>query len=281
MSSQEFNHLPPTLPPWSLPDWVENLLVIPDWHQNVEFVKNVIKKEKGNFNYILTLGDEFDARGEKGIVGAKETAEFALELQKGEKYGPCSQLLGNHNLGYLESWRVNQKFRSKRELVNKCGGFSKGKSIKINNIYKWENWLGYKLFVYFGGFLFSHAGFHPGYWVGESGNKGDVTVTLGLEDKLNSLYEEFTQSVQLIEAKPHRLFSAGRARGGDSPYGGPLWLDFDEEFEDSPALPPQIVGHTRNVKNKVRKKGRSYCIDGGQSSYALVRRDGSVRFEEV
>jgi hypothetical protein len=64
------------------------------------------------------------------------------------------------------------------------------------------------------------------------------------------------------------LFGAGPGRGGqDAPVGGPLWLDWDQEFVDE--LPfPQLVGHTRG--KTARRKDRSWCLDAAQTCAALV-----------
>jgi len=71
----------------------------------------------------------------------------------------------------------------------------------------------------------------------------------------------------------HPLLGAGPVRGGFHDIGGPLWQDFNEEFEDS--LPfPQIVGHTR--QRKVARKGRSVCIDVCQTACGVLYPDGNV-----
>jgi hypothetical protein len=57
------------------------------------------------------------------------------------------------------------------------------------------------------------------------------------------------------------------------PAGGPLWLDWDAEFEDALEV-PQIVGPTRCAKQT--QKGRSYCIDFAQAAYAIVE-NGNVQ----
>ncbi len=57
------------------------------------------------------------------------------------------------------------------------------------------------------------------------------------------------------------------------PFGGPLWLDWNREFEDALEV-SQIVGHTRCVKQT--QKGRSFCIDLAQAAYAVVE-NGEVQ----
>jgi len=43
---------------------------------------------------------------------------------------------------------------------------------------------------------------------------------------------------------------------------------------------PQVVGHTASPSG-VRQKGKSYCIDGAQTCYALVEKDGAIIMREA
>jgi hypothetical protein len=52
---------------------------------------------------------------------------------------------------------------------------------------------------------------------------------------------------RIYEETENPLFSVGRVRGGTGEVGGPLWLDWDAEFEDNLEV-PQIAGHTRCAK---------------------------------
>ena len=82
----------------------------------------------------------------------------------------------------------------------------------------------------------------------------------------------------LLMFRVHPLLGCGPVRMGNEPVGGLTWLDFNHEFEDT--LPvKQICGHTGG--KTVRRKGRSYCIDGHQSSYALIARDGTATFKSL
>lgn len=63
------------------------------------------------------------------------------------------------------------------------------------------------------------------------------------------------------------VVAVGKARGGSADHGGPIWLDFDEAFEDSREV-PRIVGHTRCPEQT--QKSESCCIDFMQAAYAVV-----------
>ena len=54
------------------------------------------------------------------------------------------------------------------------------------------------------------------------------------------------------------LLAVGYSRGGKSPVGGPLWLDWEEEFNGIPNE-FQIVGHTRGKHPRIHPRG--ICID--------------------
>ncbi len=239
-------------------------IIIPDSHQDIAWVKGILEREKGNYNHIITLGDEFDShKSFPEVAGIKETAQFAISLQEGA-YGPITQIVGNHSLAYMESWAANSKYSHKHHLYNYCGGFTNSKSIEINKIFKWENWRKYQLLCEFGGYLISHAGFHPSFW----------NFYKTKEENLDELWDESDDALRSISIKPSRLFGAGQARGGQLKWGAVCWLDFNEEFEDNAELPPQIVGHTVS-QNTIKQKGRSYCIDGFQNTYIILNKDGN------
>ena len=83
-----------------------------------------------------------------------------------------------------------------------------------------------------------------------------------------------------ISIKPSHLFGCGEARGGQLKAGGPCWLDFLEEFTDNEEIGPQLIGHTQN-HNTIRFKGKSFCIDGGQTTYALLDSSGKIEFKST
>jgi hypothetical protein len=249
----------------------ERVIIIPDWHQDKNFIVQALEKERGNYDHIITLGDEFDShKSTKEVVGIKETARFVLELQSG-LYGKITQLIGNHNLGYMESWSANQKYSHKRHLFNSCSGFTNSKSIEINKILKWENWRKFQLFCEFGEFLISHAGLHPSFW----------NFYKTKEENLDSLWDEADDALRSISIKPSRLFGCGQARGGQLSYGGPCWLDEIEmeEAGNHSEIPPQICGHSSY--DLPRKIGQNYILDCGQTVYALLDKDGNLEIKQV
>jgi len=246
------------------------VLLFSDYHQNIKWVKHILELEKDNYDHIIFAGDEFDTHESTDkISGIKETARFAVDLVNG-KFGPSTCLIGNHLLSYAESWFANSKYSHKHNIINSCSGFTNSKSIEINKIFKWEDYQKYQLFCEFGGYLISHAGFHPSFW----------NFYKTREENLNSLWDESKDSFNSISIKPSRLFGCGEARGGQLKAGGPCWLDFLEEFTDNEEIGPQLIGHTQN-HNTIRFKGKSFCIDGGQTTYALLDSSGKIEFKST
>lgn len=100
----------------------------------------------------------------------------------------------------------------------------------------------FKPFVYVAGYLVTHAGLTKPLW-----------------DKHNLSLDNFEAVItQWSEDVSSPFFQIGRYRGGHAAYGGPLWCDFNAEFDPIPEL-PQIFGHTRG--NGLRTKGNAWCID--------------------
>lgn len=251
-------------------------LLISDIHQDINFFLNVINKEKGNYDHIIFMGDFFDSyKSPPEVYGAKETAKFVKRIISGE-FGNYTLLAGNHDLPYAECWKDNQSYKKKRFIFTSCSGYTNSKSLEINKVLTWDDWKKFQTFSYFGGYLISHAGFHPTFW----------NYYVGIESNLNLLWDSSEKAMSEISIIPNNLFECGQVRGGKSGVGGPFWLDWDYEFVDlsfsekDPISPPQIVGHTTKY-NSIRKKGRSYCIDGHQNTYAILNKDGNIRFGTI
>ncbi len=72
-------------------------------------------------------------------------------------------------------------------------------------------------------------------------------ITRSLWDKhqltLDTVVQRAHEEVQRGQASDW-FFAIGRIRGGFEPIGGPLWCDWDNEFEPVPGV-RQVVGHTR------------------------------------
>lgn len=133
---------------------------------------------------------------------------------------------GNHDTSYAFGYR--------------CSGYDPHTQAYLNENMTEKDWRQFRPFVEVGPFLVSHAGF--------------IDETLHLKDQAQ-------EAVDLaFKGKRHRYWSAGLARGGDAPLGGPTWLDWNFEFEPIDGV-PQIVGHTVQSNNVVGIKAGNYCLD--------------------
>lgn len=253
--------------PWEIKD--ERILVFSDFHQNEAWVKAVLEFESGNFDHIVFLGDAFDSFDEPPQVSSAEQSAIFLKQLLDEKHGKFTYLIGNHDLSYMEaSYQVNKGYTVK-SLFNACGGYTNSKAKKINHAFSREDWSKAQIFCVANGHLLSHAGFRENNW---RPFRND-------EENLDKLWEEGQEALELLPFKPSHFFTIGYGRGGHSEYGGPLWLDWDTEFEDNLPL-PQIVGHSF-CRSTIRQIGHSYCIDGGQTTYCVIHPDGKIDFKSM
>lgn len=245
------------------------VLCIFDIHQNIEWAKAVIELERGNYDHILFGGDFFDSFWEPPRVSSvEETAKFVLEVQAGV-YGPATCLLGNHDLTYLEVWRSTHLNRNPKYVLNYCSGYTNSKANKINKILTWTDWKKFKLFALCNGWLLTHAGLRA----------NNFRPFMDPKKSLDVLEQEFNEAINHVTAFAHHLFAVGMESGGRCAFGGPLWCRPDT-FEDE--LPyPQIFGHTHTGKGHVKQYARCFCIDGGQTTYAIINTDGKVNFKSA
>jgi hypothetical protein len=250
--------------PWEIN--CECALLIPDIHQDIEWAQEVLRREDGQYDRVVFLGDIADShRPQSQIAGIRATARFYRELIE---RSDSTVLLGNHCAPLMESWKDNRQFKKKIPLLHGCSGYTNGKSIEFNKEMTWDHWRKVRLFSLVNGWLLSHAGLNKAFWWHHR----------PAEQNLVRLWLAAEEALTLLPYQMHPFFECGKARRGPAPYGGVLWQDWDCEFTDDLSL-PQIVGHT--PRENVRQKGRSYCIDTGQKSYALIRWDGSVEFKAV
>lgn len=239
------------------------ILVIPDLHEDLDFLKYIIAREDtATFDHVVLLGDYFDGRGELTpclkrlervagtLVGLKEILGDKLHL-----------LCGNHDLPYYalrpvcdeNTGRPNRIISTWLEETN-CE-----RAEVINAVWDEAFWKELEVAVLLDGWLFSHAGVHPEWW--NAAARSSEARARHLKWSWDEAFD------QIFDEPEHPIFAAGVARGGVRPHGGPLWLDFDIEFEDALEV-PQIVGHTSCARQM--QKGRSFCIDLRQAAYGVL-----------
>jgi hypothetical protein len=208
-------------------------IIVGDLHGKIEVAEYWIKN-KAHRNLIF-IGDYLDSFN-RSIEDQYELLEMVLDAA--ENMENVYALMGNHELSYL----MPEKYQAsgyKYELAKK---------IEYLHPRMWEN---LKLWLVNNEFLISHAGFRPEFI-------GNVGYKLTREQKLVAIDEKLKTIPQ------QDFFMIGKSRGGYYPHGGPLWLDWYDEFKNLERV-RQVVGHTARRKT-------------GDNS-GIMRRRGSINID--
>lgn len=258
-------------------------LVIPDLHQDLPWTGRILAAEAGRFDRLVFLGDYFDAQ--RPASNAKQVARMLLGVEA-EVGVPVTFLVGNHDYQYAMLEHVQHPPKETWAVTGGCSGYSASRADDINRVLRGSGfWSRCALATEAGGYLLSHAGVLPHLWpasVAYSGldGRGQVQQVLGVlahvwKDRfVSGLSPAFNGSRAWRRLGPFVSHLPGV--NPDAPPAGLLWCDWHAEFED--ALPlPQIVGHTGPDSGEpaARQKGRSWCLDGQQTTYAVIE-GGSV-----
>lgn len=236
-------------------------LLIFDPHQDVAWMQEILRRESGRVSHVLLGGDFFDTHRSAGIATVEETCRFLARLS--EEWGDrLTVLLGNHDLPYLEARSSLLRGIDPWRLHHACPGYTSEAAKMIADILPANFWEAARLFQVVNGYLVSHAGLCSRFW------RDDLPV----DEALISLAETCAIALERIAEVRLPILGCGRARGGSQLVGGIVWLDFNFEFSDAIPL-PQLFGHTPARKG-ARREGRSWCLDGHQSCWAVVHRDG-------
>ena len=234
-------------------------LLLFDPHEDVRWIQQTLEFEAGNFDRVVLGGDYFDAWFAPDWGGHVEICQLLLELRRrfGER---LTILLGNHDIHYLELRSVFQEGAPFKGANYTCSGFSVYKAKAIHDNLPKDFWQDTRLFTVVHGYLVSHAGVASRFWKGR-----DVSEALA---KLETACAKALANFGTKSA----LLSAGRARKGRRAVGGLTWCDWEKEFQDGVPM-PQIVGHS---PGRLRRRGRSWCVDCHQRVYAIVDAEGLV-----
>lgn len=232
----------------------QTAVLIPDIHQDIEWVDKIITKHKKDNPLFVLMGDLFDARKDN-VATAGETARYIVNLKK-QLNERLVILVGNHDQAYyarylgsinpmLYNWDFNLK--SLEEI-----------SKHIDESFIRSN----QLCVYIHGYLISHAGVIGKHFYNEYTDK-----ILDKEESLNKFFKYCDNEFNIF---PHlsKLLYPGSQRGGPG-LPGLTWCDFDYEFVDE-LIVPQIFGHTSSKEFPHRIKDKSHCIDGKQTIYGIL-----------
>ena len=238
-------------------------LIIPDIHQNHVFLKTVLEREDPNtFSDIVLLGDFIDAKDQLYNHPAALDKTLSLVAQLMEEHEEKIEiLLGNHDVIYYYMQEVGRGSPLARSVLMNYYGLPDREILGICSKEMFQGiWRKVQSATLKHNYLVSHAGVSADFWDPRLDAKQNI---IKLNAHLSRVFD--------IDHEPQPFFRAGYTRGGDMPRGGPLWLDWNLEFEDELPI-PQVVGHTAGTV--WRQKGRSYCLDARQSCYAVIDEEG-------
>jgi len=254
------------------------VLVVPDVHQDLGFLERAVTIAAQEGAALVFLGDYVDATNPqwRSAAALRALANALPEIAESHPHG-CLFLAGNHDVIALQIAlaRASQLLAGQVELPAAVQAARLPDGDYAALLAAWpsaflETW---RLAATCHGFLISHAGVARRFW--------PWTAAADTAGQTEAFIRETTLAwLGWIENETlSPFFAVGPARGGKlSPIGGPLWLDWDEEFVDDLAL-PQLVGHTRG--NEPRRKYRSWCLDARQSCAGLLEPDLGLRVIKV
>lgn len=246
--------------PWAIER--DSVLVLSDAHMDIPWMQAVFAHEQGRFDHIVFNGDLIDSAQIPPFASARKCGEYYREMIESRLF---TVHVGNHELPCMESWSANHMRRHRHQLLHACSGYTHSRSIDFNRALTWDHWMRTRVFSLVNGWLVSHAGFRESFW----------RPLMTESENLAALWRDCETAKERVPFEVGPIMGVGVARGGNERWGGALWNDWKREFEDN--LPhAQIVGHSRG--DSVRQIGRSFNIDTCQKTYAVIARDGSIRF---
>jgi hypothetical protein len=247
-------------------------IVIPDVHQNLNFVKTILFENPDAEKYIF-LGDWFDSHKKNGEISSfKKTCTFlkhlVLEHPLKDRF---VFLVGNHDMCYIAHNNKSGKTSIGSKIIPYwCSGATNSKISTFRRNF-WDCQLyddffikNFKVIYKENNFIFSHAGLDI------SKIPYGSTIENFIEDVAKSAWENFRDFTWKYN---YVISDIGVCRGGWANCGGLLWLDYYREFNASGNIGKQIFGHTSGSEPRVELQGttgESWCIDCNQQYYIKI-----------
>lgn len=243
------------------------VLVVPDVHQDLGFLERAVALASHEGAALVFLGDYVDTidRRWRSEAALRSVANALTEIAETHPHGSLF-LVGNHDVMALQIAysRARQLLAGRTELLAPVHAARQPDSAYTTLLGAWpqtflKTW---RLAAVCHGFLLTHAGVARRFWPWSA-----APDTAGQTHAfIHNSTADWLKWLEKGDESP--LFAVGPARGGRlAPLGGPLWLDWDDEFVDDLAL-PQLVGHTRG--HEARRKHRSWCLDANQTCAGLL-----------
>jgi hypothetical protein len=276
MSKASFTRLSSPFVSFPTPSPDTPLLVVPDVHQDFDFLQRAVALAVREGAALCFLGDHVDGVSSRWRDPAhlRAVADLVISLARTHPRG-CLFLAGNHDVDALHHARARHALS---QDVAGLAALDAARPPGIAYSYLMTVWpeeflATWRIATIAHGYLLSHAGVARRHWPWSASGQVEAQAQafLQLADKAWRGW--------LTQGTIGPLFAAGPARGGSTaPVGGPLWLDWDNEFVDDLPL-PQVVGHTRS--REPRRKDRSWCLDAAQTAVGLLHPDLGLRVLRV
>lgn len=255
-------------------------IIIPDVHQRVYNVKNILEKET-NYDEVVFLGDWFDSFHEPPYVSSfEETCEYLRFLvSEHSNRDKFVFLLGNHDVQYIFLNNKSSHSAIQTPTHYYCSGFTKNKAKKFRKVFFDNNCKdsffikNFKLIHQTQGWTLSHAGVHECH----------IPVNRDIKYLVDIMAKEAWENFRNPSHQYNWLISSvGWCRGGMDKVGGLLWQDWRYEFKPEIILGKQIVGHTTISQPTVLGEGsdiESWNFD--TESHYCVLNNGKVFPKEI
>jgi len=250
----------------------EKILVIPDIHQDIKWVDEILKEEAG-FDKVILLGDLFDCYDSTIRANVSDTLRYITELKKQLK-DKCVILVGNHDIPYYATFRYVNNIMSIRSIDIKyaCSGNTLIKAREIMSVLADGNKdfiYQCKLAHYENGILFTHAGLHS-----EVFKAHNISKSTKLPQQMKAFCKYANTYWCEKFPKYNLLLACGTHRGGFAAHGGIVWQDMKDCVRDENLLQvTQVFGHTAKDKRIHNHKNLAYCLDGNQTIYGVIEGD--------
>lgn len=218
------------------------IIIIPDIHGRA-FWKEAVKDSLDI--PVVFLGDYLDPYPIEGITQEMAWENF-MEIAKFKRSNPerVHLLLGNHDLGYVDRLVCSQR----RDWENA----GRNRHFLVNNLDIFD--LAYEDHIAGKRFLFTHAGV----------NRKWMEYHFGADTEANAEFFNGMLHSDDFDSLMRCLRNVSSYRGGDWPWGSPIWADI-HEFNDPDTIMPgiiQMVGHTQQETGPVKVAGGNVtCLD--------------------
>lgn len=214
---------------------MSKILVIPDVHGSKFWEESCVNINQ--YERIVFLGDYIDSSRFENVNNKEMLDNFIRIINfKRQNQDKVILLYGNHDFGYRHIYYVASRFRFRLYFPIKKLLKDNESLFQLSHIEKSK-------------ILFTHAGISNGWFLRHKRKLAQLGKTL--DGQLNFA----------LKSKYYKMFGEmSRLRGGNNPFGSPLWADMLETSKDPLNNYIQVVGHTPVEDVSFIEKDKSIVI---------------------